>query len=403
MNAADQKAILQYLSKYSHAITAQQWQQDWCWKYVLIIPVCGESADFLTQVMQHHNNQSVLVIVVINRPENHPKTTQWRAENEALLAAMNNQAKAVHRISEHHRLLLNVQGIDLLLLNFNAEPFHPNKGVGLARKIAADTGLQLINNQSIECPWIFSTDADVVLPVGYFNAPNGLPNTTAGISLDFKHISDDAQKSSVQAHYDFKLRYYQTAMRFMSVQYDYIPLGSTLIVRASEYAKVRGFPSRSGGEDFYLLNKLAKRGAIHQPQQPIVNISIRFSERVPFGTGPALIKINNLIKDGQKNVYYHPEIFHVLKKWRVGLINYFHVNALPLDDHGLNSYWSVDRLFIKASQQIKSEARWIDFIHEWFDAFKILKSVHYLGLEFNPVEIDQLHHMPSYTVMISHS
>ena len=45
---------------------------------------------------------------------------------------------------------------------------------------------------------------------------------------------------------------------FAGSPYAYHSVGSTLAVRAEAYAIVRGVPKRAAGEDFYLLDKLAK-------------------------------------------------------------------------------------------------------------------------------------------------
>ena len=64
-------------------------------------------------------------------------------------------------------------------------------------------------------------------------------------------------------------------------------------INAEHYAQSAGFPKLAAGEDFYLLNKLAKIGKIIPLKiinQPIY-IQARISNRTPFGTGPALDKI----------------------------------------------------------------------------------------------------------------
>ena len=47
-------------------------------------------------------------------------------------------------------------------------------------------------------------------------------------------------------------------MKYARSPYAFHTIGSTMAVSANHYAKVRGFPKREAGEDFYLLNKLAK-------------------------------------------------------------------------------------------------------------------------------------------------
>jgi hypothetical protein len=70
--------------------------------------------------------------------------------------------------------------------------------------------------------------------------------------------------------------------------YAYHSIGSTLAIHAETYAVVRGVPRRNAGEDFYLLNKAAKVDRIAILAEPSIAITARYSQRVPFGTGPAL-------------------------------------------------------------------------------------------------------------------
>jgi len=361
---------------------------------VLIIPICGEADDFLKDLMRHQKHSKVLVILIVNRPEGHENTIQWKRENESLIQHLSEQYAQKNDLFDDHQLLmsgdLGSDTYDILLLNFNAYAFDSNKGVGLARKIAADTALSLINKKHIKKPWIFSTDADVVLPKGYFETVNDVPKSTAALSLRFEHTSNDSIQTGLQQQYDFKLRYYQLAVRFIEADYDYIPLGSTLVIAAINYAQVRGFPCKSGGEDFYLLNKLAKTGIIYQPQKPIIKIKSRFSNRVPFGTGPAISKIQQQQLNGEHMVYYHPQIFHILKSWHLVIVNYYIEQQLPKGDFGLNKYWKLESVLKQAMSQVKSLARWQQFIHEWLDAFKILKSVHFLRNKFGSISYDEL-------------
>ncbi len=346
---------------------------------MLVVPVCGESPSFLDDLLIHQRIESILTVMVVNRPTEHDKSAQWFTENQLLIERLNFDAESKVELSKQHHLLLNVNGHDVMLLDFNDQPFDHRKGVGLARKIGADTALKMIQLNWISNPWIFSTDADVELPIDYFSVVNKTNHNQSAICLDFVHSGSDPKLCDYQNQYDFKLRYYQQGMKYIGSKYDYIPLGSTLIIEASAYAKVRGFPSRSGGEDFYILNKLAKVGGIYQPKMPKVKIKIRLSDRVPFGTGPAISQIKQLEQQGGGYKLYHPDCFYIIKQWRDDLLNYFDHQKLPHSDCGLNDCWHIGHVLENGFKQSKSHQRWQQFIHEWFDAFKILKSVHFLS------------------------
>ena len=382
-----------YLSQFSHApklIELTDFPSGIVWDAVLIVPICGESPDAIAQLMQKQNNDpKVLIIVCLNRPEGHENSDKWQRENQAFKQHLISQSQQITLIGQH-QLIHARQTWDCLLLDFNEEPFSPTAGVGLARKIAADTALSLIQGKQIIKPWIFSTDADVVLPIGYFDVVDNHSGCT-GISLPFEHVSDDTELLAYQHQYDFKMYYYQWGMKQVGSAYDYIPLGSTLIVNATAYAQVRGFPIKSGGEDFYLLNKLAKLGRIGQPETPVVKIQSRLSDRVPFGTGPAVIKYQN---SETEPLYYHPEIFQIVKSWRLKLLAQYQdadiMNTATVDEELLNAFWNWPKVYETNRKQIKTEQRWQQFIHEWLDAFKLLKSVHHLRAKYPDVPRDQV-------------
>jgi hypothetical protein len=77
-------------------------------------------------------------------------------------------------------------------------------------------------------------------------------------------------------------------LRRIGSPYAFTAIGSALAVTGKGYRKVGGFPHRASGEDFYLLQKIAKAGRVltHLPAR--VYPATRLSSRVPYGTGPAL-------------------------------------------------------------------------------------------------------------------
>ena len=65
-------------------------------------------------------------------------------------------------------------------------------------------------------------------------------------------------------------------------------LGSAIAVRAKACRAVGGFDQQRAGEDFYFLQKLVKYGCLALYNPCKVYPSSRVSDRVPFGTGPAV-------------------------------------------------------------------------------------------------------------------
>ena len=119
--------------------------------------------------------------------------------------------------------------------------------------------------------------------------------------------------------YEYSLRYYVAGLSYAGSPYAFHTIGSTLAVNAVHYARVRGFPRRQAGEDFYLLNKLAKVGSVRQLSaetdcEPI-DIAARRSDRVPFGTGAAVGKLMELENPATEFLLYHPAVFGLLRGW----------------------------------------------------------------------------------------
>jgi hypothetical protein len=77
--------------------------------------------------------------------------------------------------------------------------------------------------------------------------------------------------------------------------------------------RVGGMGRQQGGEDFYFLQKVFQLGGVKLLKETFVYPLARFSERVPFGTGPAIQKILDE-PDGVLKVYSR-QSFKELKRF----------------------------------------------------------------------------------------
>jgi hypothetical protein len=372
-------SIKKYLSGYAEPESQDLGQITRHYKYVLVIPICNEQADCLQQIFSLIQEANVLIVAVLNSPIGNQ---QWQKTNALFVTGLMDKYTAKKQLSRDSTLLSFDGFNDVILVDKNNKI--PKKlGVGLARKIGADIALQLYQQGNITWPWIFSTDADVVLPCDYFLVITKTQQQNSALVLDFNHVSEDTELIELQMAYDIKLRYYHAGIIYAGSSYDYIPLGSTLIINMLCYAQVRGFPKKNAGEDFYLLNKLAKIKPVSYHQDDcVIAISVRISDRVPFGTGPALAQIQAL-ENPQQYTYYHPQCFIYLRQWLL------YLNAMWADDRlnikpptdpkllALYQQLNCQHVFKKSLAQITSATRWQQFVHQWFDAFKTLKSVHF--------------------------
>ncbi len=103
--------------------------------------------------------------------------------------------------------------------------------------------------------------------------------------------------------YENYIRYFREMMKFTGFPYYYHTIGSAFAVSADAYVRVGGMGrQQGGGEDFYFLQKVFALGKVDELEGTYVYPMARFSERVPFGTGPALRKILDE-PDGVLKVY----------------------------------------------------------------------------------------------------
>ena len=303
----------------------------------------------------------------------------------------------------------NASSRDLLLVDrySDGRQFPPKGGVGLARKTGADLAAYLVHQRRVLSPWIHCTDADVRLPQRYFTSSAALGEDsikdTAALVYPFRHTmaGDKAVDEIMRATalYEYSLHYYVTGLSSAGSPYAFHTIGSTMAVNAVHYAKVRGFPRRQAGEDFYLLNKLAKVGSIRQlgaetDCEPI-DIAARRSDRVPFGTGAAVGKLLELENPEKEFLLYHPSVFILLRSWLDSLPAFWQSRSSDIgailssaDVQGLVGgleQLGATQALQHALRQSSDIGQFNRQMHTWFDAFRTLKLIHYL----------RDHHLPS--------
>ena len=379
------------------------------WQNVMVIPACNETAGLLRSPPPCGGRS--LIILVINEPENAAQNVS--SSNQALAAAVQERFTPQWQSAPGTGLSLWLDTHDerdlLLVDRFSDGRLLPARGgVGFALKIGADLALSLIHRQRISSGWIHCTDADVRLPETYFTRSNAIEDTASKYSAliyPFSH-SDDRDRSEsreviMATHlYELSLRYYVAGMKFAHSPYAFHTIGSTMAVSAINYAKVRGFPKREAGEDFYLLNKLAKVGLVLEldagPDNEVIEIESRRSDRVPFGTGAAVNKITGLADPVSEFQFYDPAVFGLLKTWLMSLPAIWHSGSTVLaaqvfQDQPYDGQVHELQALLRGLKEIKTEQalehafrqsrsldQFIRQMHTWFDAFRTLKLIHFL-------------------------
>jgi hypothetical protein len=395
-----------YLKNYAEPETAQllsslTFFNHKHYQHSLVIPAYQETCQFIQQFIESViSDQSVLLIVIINQPDTDSDITLQQCLFDQIIC-LGESSKLDEQLTY---VTLNNSKSDMLIVDRFNTPIPEKQGVGLARKIGCDLALALIEHNIITSHFIASSDADASLPDDYFTVQKNIAmvnkaNHISAICFNFYHNSDDQQVHQANALYEQALRYYVAGLHYAGSPYAFFTIGSILVFNAHSYAQVRGFPKRSAGEDFYLMNKLAKIGEVKFVANSHIKLLARRSERVPFGTGPAVNKIIALTESKQAYCYYHPQVFTELKV----LLQASQCLWLALNDLTFSSQWLAKLSAI--SQQALIDIGFHSFVEKhkndkqpqfdkqfivWFDAFKTLKYIHALrDLSLADIELQQ--------------
>jgi hypothetical protein len=367
-------------------------------EFVLVLPSYDEARKDIEHFASHCARNNALLIVVVNQPDG----IEHCDNNKATIAWLRHHS--YHAASQNMHFC-HANGAHVLLVDRTQQRIPISQGVGLARKIGADCAYALIKHGTVKSPWIFSTDADASLPADYFNAAISHAGCSAVI-YPFEHMAcGDTTIDIATALYELRLHHYVAGLKRAGSPYAFHTLGSTLAIDASRYAAAHGFPKRAGGEDFYLLNKLAKLAPVRSIQQPLLQLRARASHRVPFGTGPAVAKLAGSEDMLQQPMFYYTGSFDLLKCWLAFLEdcsrridagehidewrNWLPVHAGPENSELLSGVIGTNEfeaMLHKAQRQCNGVAALQRYLHTWFDGFRTLKLIHALRDQCFPLQ-----------------
>ncbi len=323
--------------------------------------------------------KKVEVFVLINHSEIAPDEIKHYNQNT--------KAEVDSWISTHKSCRITFYGIGPVEL--------PKKwaGVGLARKSGMDEALRRLNLLEKPNGIIVSLDADTLVEANYLveieNHFDRFPKHV-GATISFQHQTEGLGEKQFKGIllYEKYLLYYKNALRFIGYPNPLFTVGSAFAVTAEGYIKRGGMTRRQAGEDFYFLQTLAQLGTVGEITTTSVYPSARESDRIPFGTGPAIAKWMNDETDLTQT--YNFQAFVDLKLFFDQVENLFRIEREGF-------FELIEKLPGAICQFIKTDNFWTEiedlnqncssidsfktrFFHK-FNAFKILKFMNF-GHEF---------------------
>ncbi|GAB4334039.1 MAG: hypothetical protein Kow00127_25340 [Bacteroidales bacterium] len=249
------------------------------------------------------------------------------------------------------------------------------QGVGWARKVLMDKISTIAGPDDIIVSW----DADTQYPGDYLSRLAGLHSRLpvgAGLALPYCHpLTGNDENDRALLRYELYLRMFFINMKRTGSPYAFTALGSAISLPVSTYRAVKGITPNPAGEDFYLLQKLAKYRGVFTPPEPVVKPSGRMSPRVPFGTGPA---VAGGIK-GEWSAYplFHPAIFEQLRSL-LELFPRLYEQDLPSPADGFFTARQITPPWKELRANYKSRQQFVSACHRWFDGLKSFQFLRWL-------------------------
>ncbi len=339
---------------------------------VITLPALAESDLLQSLVSLKHcelPEVDVEVIVIINHSSDTSKEIQKLNENIALEV----QEWAIKNSSS---------GLKYLVSNPIELP-KKHAGAGLARKVAMDEAVRRLQDSMVINPVIAAFDGDATCSKNYLvelwrffkSNPNSL-----GCSINFEHPIHDEESFQTKAiiQYELHLRYYQAALIFAGHPYAEFTVGSSMAVTRNAYVLQGGMNRRKAGEDFWFMLKLMMAGEVGTITNSTVFPSDRDSNRVPFGTGRAMLEM----KEKNDYTFYTSkfESFIRLKNFLNEVGNLYNTEVDIADNLTLQFLESVNwkteiaeiKLYTTNYESFQKR------FYRWFNVFMVMKFFHFL-------------------------
>ena len=244
-------------------------------------------------------------------------------------------------------------------------------GVGWARKTLIDHIIHTTHDNDI----IISLDADTIFNENYFTSieENLKKHPKApAIAVPYYHpLSGSESEDRAILHYEIYMRHYLINLFRIKSPYAFSALGSAIAMPVWAVRKIGGITPKKSGEDFYLLQKMVKFRPILNWNKEKVYPAARFSDRVFFGTGPAMIRGNE--GDWSSYPIYPQFLFDKIADFYKLIPELFEKNCPTPIDSVFGDKNHCYNMWDNLRKNNKDLPHFIKAIHEKFDGLRILQ------------------------------
>jgi len=326
------------------------------------LPVMDE-ADALPSCLSCIENQTYRhfkVILCVNQPDEWweiPEKKIICEDNKRTFELLSKKDKNVYTIIDKSSKGLGWKG--------------NKKGVGWARKIIMDYIAGTADNKDI----ILSLDADTSFNQGYFSSIietfSTCRDAVAFANPYYHKLTGSEPEDKSVLRYEIYMRNYAINLLVIGSPYSFTALGSAIALPVSSYKAIGGLSPKLSGEDFYFIQKLRKYGKIIIHNSEKVFPAARFSDRVFFGTGPAMIKGNK--GDWDSYPIYHHSLFSKIEKTYALFNTLFHYDCQTPMTEFLQEQFATQDIWSPLRANFINTESFVRACHEKVDGLRILQ------------------------------
>lgn len=329
------------------------------------IPVKDEQ-DYLPHTLHALINQKTdflyHIYICVNQPD------EWWSDAEKREICLNNQ-ETIRRLAEQ-----KIPNLTILDYASQGKGWIGKKhGVGWARKVLFDHILTFASDEDI----LISLDADTLFSENYLQSigENFITHPELEtLSIPYYHkLTEDDRANRAILRYELYMRNWFLNMHRIHSPYTFTAIGSAIAVKIRALRKIGGITPMKSGEDFYLIQKLRKMGPIGNYNPEPVYPASRFSDRVYFGTGPAMIKGDH--GDWRSYAIYHHSLFDAIAETYNSIGQLFKEDKENSFLNFLKRQFKEEQFLTPLRNNFKELSRFERAFHEKADGLRILQYI----------------------------